>query len=92
MLRDNNAATIIGAPSGGAGCGYTNGGIQTFLKNIGARVKIPDCVRLRVDGSNEVAGITPDVLVPWRPNDTRYQRAKRALDTLSEYIDGKTTN
>jgi hypothetical protein len=86
MLRDNNAATIIGEPTGGAGCGYTNGGIQTFLKNSGARVKIPDCVRLRADGSNEVTGITPDVFIPWRPNDNRYQRVKRVFDVLSEHI------
>lgn len=83
MLRDNNAAAIIGAPTGGAGCGYTNGGIQTYLKNSGARVKIPDCVRLRADGSNEVEGITPDVIIPWRANDSRYQRVKRVLDALS---------
>lgn len=90
MLRDNNAATIIGEPTGGAGCGYTNGGIQTSLKNSGARVKIPDCVRLRADGTNEVEGITPDVLIPWRRNDSLYQRVKRVVDALSEYINGKT--
>jgi C-terminal processing protease CtpA/Prc len=84
MLRDNNAATIIGEPTYGAGCGYTNKGIQTFLKNSGARVKMPDCVRLRADGSNEVAGITPDVLVPWRTNDTRYQRATRVYEILAK--------
>ncbi|HEX8251272.1 MAG TPA: S41 family peptidase [Pyrinomonadaceae bacterium] len=90
MLRDNNAATIIGEPTGGAGCGYTNGGIRTYLKNSGARAKIPDCVRLRADGTNEVAGITPDVLIAWRPNDSRYQRVKRVLDALSEPMDRKT--
>lgn len=86
MLRDNNAATIVGEPTGGAGCGYTNGGIPIFLKNSGARVKIPDCVRLRADGSNEVAGITPDVLVPWRANDTRYQRANRVFEVLAKNL------
>ena len=90
MLRDNNAAAIIGEPTGGAGCGYTNGGIQTFLKNARARVKIPDCVRLRADGTNEVAGITPDNLIPWRPNDSRYQRVKRVFDALSEHLNGKS--
>lgn len=89
MLRDNNAATIIGEPTGGAGCGYTNGGIQTYLKNSRARIKIPDCVRLRSDGTNEVAGITPDVLIPWRPNDSRYQRVKRVFDALSEQMKRK---
>jgi hypothetical protein len=90
MLRDNNAAMIIGEPTGGAGCGYTGGGIQTFLKNSGAKVKIPDCVRLRADGTNEVAGITPDVLIPWRANDSRYQRVKRVFDALSEHMNNRT--
>jgi hypothetical protein len=86
MLRDNRAATVIGEPTDGAGCGYTNGGIPTVLKNSGARVKIPDCVRARADGSNEVAGITPDVLIPWRRNDSTYQRVKRVSDALSQTL------
>ena len=90
MLRDNNAATIIGEPTGGAGCGYTNGGIQTFLKNSHARIKIPDCVRVRADGTNEVAGITPDVLIPWRRNDSPYQRVRRVFDALSEHLSKQT--
>lgn len=84
MLRDNRVATVIGEPTVGAGCGYTNGGIPTILKNSGARVKIPDCVRARADGSNEVAGITPDILIPWRRNDSLYQRVKRVFDVLSQ--------
>jgi hypothetical protein len=88
ILRDNGAATVVGEPTGGAGCGYTDGGIRTFLKNSGARIKIPDCVRLRADGSNEVAGITPDILIPWRPNDSRYQRANRVSDAVGGLIVG----
>jgi hypothetical protein len=84
MLRDNRAATVIGEPTVGAGCGYTNRGIPTVLKNSGARVKIPDCVRVRADGSNEVDGITPDTLIPWRRNDSPYQRVKRVFDVLSQ--------
>lgn len=87
MLRDNRAATVIGEPTVGAGCGYTNRGIPTVLKNSDARVKIPDCVRVRADGSNEVAGITPDVLIPWRRNDSSYQRVKRVYDVLSQTLD-----
>ena len=56
MLRDNGAASIIGHPTAGAGCGYTNRGITTMLGNSRAKVRIPDCVRLRADGSNEVGG------------------------------------
>ena len=89
MLGDNNAATIIGEPTGGAGCGYTNGGIQTFLNNSRARLKIPDCVRLRADGTNEVSGIMPNVLIPWRRNDSPYQRVKRVSDALSAQMNRK---
>lgn len=90
-LSDNRAATVIGEPTAGAGCGYTNRGIPTVLKNSGARVKIPDCVRMRGDGSNEVAGITPDVLIPWRRNDSPYQRVKRVSDVLSQTSDAENT-
>jgi C-terminal processing protease CtpA/Prc len=86
VLHDNRAARIVGELTGGAGCGYTNAGISTSLSNSGAVVRMPDCVRLRADGSNEVAGITPDVLVPWAPRDTPFQRASKlaqALETVS---------
>ena len=91
MLRDNRAATVIGEPTAGAGCGYTNRGIPAVLKNSGARVKIPDCVRVRADGSNEVAGITPDILIPWRRNDSDYQRVKRVFDVLSQTLGVENT-
>jgi hypothetical protein len=84
MLRDSNAATVVGTPSMGAGCGYTNGGIPTVLKNSRLKIKMPDCVRLRADGSNEVNGITPDIIVPWRTNDSPFQRAKRVVETLEK--------
>jgi hypothetical protein len=77
ILQDNKAAQIIGQLTGGAGCGYTNGGIPVVLKNSGAQVKMPDCVRLRADGSNEVVGITPDLLVPWADRDSPFQRAHK---------------
>jgi Peptidase family S41 len=81
-MQDNHAATIIGLPTGGAGCGYTNGGIPTILTNSKASVKMPDCVRIRPDGTNAVAGVTPDILVPWGRNDSPYQRANKLLTTL----------
>jgi hypothetical protein len=84
LLQDNQAAIILGEITGGAGCGYTNGGIPTRLRNSGAEVKMPDCVRLRADGSNEVNGITPDVAVPWAERDSPYQRAKKLHDALQQ--------
>src|SRR5262249_9271951 len=88
LLQDNQAATIVGELTGGGGCGYTNGGIPTKLRNSGAEVKMPDCVRLRADGSNEVNGVTPDVLVPWADRDSPFQRAKKLRDALQDRITG----
>jgi hypothetical protein len=83
MFQDAKAARIVGVPTFGAGCGFTNGGIPTQLHNSRATVGMPDCVQFRADGTNAVAGITPDVLVPWHSNDNPYQRAMRAFDTLA---------
>lgn len=86
ILRDNGAATVIGAPSLGAGCGYTNGGIPTILKNSKRVLHMPDCVRYRLDGTNEINGITPDVLIPWRRNDTPVQKFRRIEALLPTLI------
>lgn len=86
MLQDNKAATIVGVPTFGAGCGHTNGGIPTTLKNSGARLSLPDCVRFRADGANEVAGVAPDVLVPWSAHDSAFQRAAKAKTALNALV------
>src|SRR5205085_9898486 len=54
LLQDNHAALIAGEVSGGAGCGFTIGGIPTELSNSHAQVRLPDCIRFRADGSDEV--------------------------------------
>ena len=75
---------MFGETTGGAACGYTNGGIPICLKNSGALIKIPDGIRLRADGSIEVSGITPDVFIPLRNNGSPYKRTKRLRDVISE--------
>jgi hypothetical protein len=82
LLQDNHAATIIGEVTGGAGCGYTDGGIPAKLKNSGAQLRMPDCVRFRADGSNEVNGVKPDVLLSWSGHDSDFQRVKLLLAAL----------
>lgn len=62
--KESGIATIIGEKTRGSGCGFTNGGIELKLKNSGVRVYIPDCARLLRDGTNEVAGIAPDIVLP----------------------------
>jgi hypothetical protein len=62
-LRDAGAARVVGERTYGAGCGYTNGGIGFTLPHSGLKVKMPDCARIRFDGTNEVSGVTPDMTV-----------------------------
>jgi hypothetical protein len=90
VLQDNGAATIVGELTGGAGCGFTNGGIPTVLTHSRAQVKMPDCVGLRKDGSNGNDGVTPDVLVPWAARDTPFTKASKLLRSVDKAL--KTGN
>ena len=71
MLRDNRAATVVGERSLGAGCGYIDGGGEVRLRHSGLTVRTPNCARFRLDGTNEIEGIEPDVTVPWAADDLR---------------------
>ena len=82
VLQDNRAAVVLGARTGGAGCGHTWGGTPTKLKNSGAILELPDCVRFRADGSNEVRGVLPDVPVALRANDGLRLRARLIAEKL----------
>jgi hypothetical protein len=84
VLQDNRAASIMGAPSSG-GCGHTNGGTPTTLKNSGAILSVPDCARFRADGSNEARGIEPDVLVGFL-KEGPHLRAARFLARLPDAL------
>jgi C-terminal processing protease CtpA/Prc len=77
VLQDGGAAIVLGARTGGAGCGHTSGGTPTPLRNSGAILELPDCVRFRADGSNEVRGVIPDILLGLKAQDGR--RFKAAL-------------
>lgn len=86
MLQDNGAAVILGARTGGAGCGHTNGGTPTTLANSKAVLEVPDCVRFRRDGSNEVNGIVPDVVVGLRFDDGAAFKARLIEAELPDAI------
>ncbi|HTT98342.1 MAG TPA: S41 family peptidase [Rhizomicrobium sp.] len=82
VLQDNHAATIIGEPTGGAGCGHTDGSEPVTLTNSGAKLSLPDCARLRADGTNEVRGIIPDIALRWGHHDGPMLRAQTLLKAL----------
>ncbi len=89
MLKDNGAATILGTPTLGSGCGHVNGVIPATLKSSGAHLQLPNCARFRADGTNEVTGLVPDVLIPFRGLDSRFQRAAkvaRAIDAATKPV------
>ena len=86
VLQDNRAAVIMGAPTAGAGCGHTNGGTPTTLKNSRGVLELPDCARTRADGSNEVMGIQPNVLVGLRTTDGPHRQGIRVAEKLPEAI------
>jgi hypothetical protein len=76
----------MGARTGGGGCGHTNGGTPTLLRNSGATLSLPDCARLRADGSNEVRGIIPDELVGLRADDGNRFRAGLVTAALGRAV------
>ena len=57
------------------------------LANSRAIVSMPDCVRHRADGANEVAGVQPDVAVGLRTYDTPKQRLDLVENALPAALD-----
>lgn len=82
MLQDAGRATIIGAPSFGASCGFTLPKQPLTLRHSGGVLEIPDCARFRRNGRNELGGIDPDVLVGFRRTDSPRQRVERLIARL----------
>lgn len=61
VMQNNRAARIVGRPTGGDGCGFMNSTAPVVLPNSGLRFRVPNCVRLRADSTDEVAGVRPDL-------------------------------
>ncbi len=86
MIQDNRAGIILGSPTLGAGCGHATEAGPVVLKNSGGRLSLPDCLRLRADGSNEIGGVEPDVLVGFRGTDGPALKARRLAPRLPEAV------
>ncbi len=82
VFEDNGVGKLLGDTTGGDGCGfmYTS---NYVLPSGRMRFRIPNCVRLRKDGRDEVAGIRPDWFVPAYAGETAAQHAKRLLDAVT---------
>jgi hypothetical protein len=82
VLQNNHAATMIGGLTGGDGCGFMNTPDPLVLPNSHLRFRLPNCVRMRADGTDEVAGVTPDLPVLPTEGEAARPRAVRLLTTL----------
>ncbi|WP_292030700.1 S41 family peptidase [Brevundimonas sp. UBA2416] len=82
VLQDNQAAVVVGDPTAGAGCGYTWGGAPVTLTHSKGVLRLPDCVRIRRNGENEVIGISPDVVVGYHAGEGPKAKARRLATVL----------
>ncbi len=85
ILKDNHAAILIGEPTFGAGCGWmSNGDMPIVLNETRGELHIPDCIWTNARGENEVAGVEPDIAVPWRFYDNAFQKGRRVMAVLND--------
>jgi C-terminal processing protease CtpA/Prc len=82
VLQNNRAAKTVGAQTGGDGCGFMNSTEPLVLPTSGLRFRVPNCVRMRADGTDEVAGVMPDVPVPSGEGEEPATRAQRVVDQV----------
>ncbi len=85
VFADNHIAQLVGEKTGGDGCGFMYSSNFT-LPASGMRVRIPNCVRLRRDGADEVAGIAPDISLPSYAGESSAQHAARIIELAAARI------
>jgi len=78
-MKDNGIARTIGTRTGGDGCGFMASGDPLVLAHSKLRFRIPNCLRLRVDGTDEVAGIAPDLPIVAAKGESGRGRAARTI-------------
>lgn len=83
VLQNNRAAKIVGVATGGDGCGFMNTPDPVVLPSSGLRFRVPNCVRLRADGTDEVAGVKPDIPILQAEGENARARAMRIFDELA---------
>lgn len=83
-LQNNRLARTVGERTGGDGCGFMGESDPVVLPYSRMRIRIPNCVRLRADGSDEVAGILPDLPVSRREGESARARAQRVVTAVVE--------
>ncbi len=82
-MKDNGIARTLGARTGGDGCGFMAKGDPLVLAHSQLRFRIPNCLRLRADGTDEVAGIAADFPLAPMKGESGRGRAARALAVIA---------
>ena len=83
LMRDRGIARTVGVRTLGLGCGSMVDNAPFTLPHSHLSFRIPNCVRLRADGSDEVAGIAPDLPVLPAAKESARARAARVLTVVN---------
>jgi hypothetical protein len=83
-MRDSGIAKTVGVRTLGLGCGSMVEAAPLTLPHSRLSFRVPNCVRLRADGSDEVAGIAPDLPVLPAANESPRARAARVLAVIDQ--------
>lgn len=83
LMHDRGIARTVGARTLGLGCGSMVDNAPFTLPHSHLSFRIPNCVRLRADGSDEVAGIAPDLPVLPATKESPRARAARVLTVVN---------
>ncbi len=83
VMQDNHIAKLVGDRTGGDGCGFMTDGAPIVLRHSRLRFRVPDCIRLRADGTNEEAGIAPDLPVLPTEGESERSRGERAIRVIA---------
>jgi hypothetical protein len=82
LMRDRGIAKTVGTRTFGLGCGFMDYNDPILLPHSKRAFRVPNCVRLRGDGTDEVAGISPDLPTPAQPGESARSVALRTLRTV----------
>lgn len=82
LIRDRGVATIVGTRTFGLGCGFLLNDAPFVLPRSHLAFSIPNCVRLRADGTDDVAGVVPDIPLDPLPGESARSLAWRTLQAI----------
>jgi hypothetical protein len=82
-MQFNHIAKTVGQRTGGDGCGFVIDIPPLVLPHSRMAFRMPNCVRLRTDGGDEVAGVPPDLPVLPLKDESSRARAARAAEVIA---------